>query len=301
MIFDHPDEIGSATTATDCAGNVVQERLYYPFGEFWKWFGGTPSAGMHPVFAQLPDYDPETDQYNTANRHYSPSGRWMSPDPGGIKSVKLDDPQTWNMYAYVRNNPTSLTDPTGLADCPVMYKQSASCNELGEAEADHAAEMSVATDAVTTATAAQNQNADTPAPTNPDGTPKPPPNPPPPGKDGKPNEWVRVPGTKNRPDKWVPRDPVPSPKGGQPGASWDPEGGHWDVDDGNRNRTRYLPDGTIVDHNNNPIPMTSMWDSVKNLLPGAVVSAGTAAIVTYIIVSEGSRILFPPRNLVPVP
>ena len=43
-------------------------------------------------------------------------GRWMSPDPGGEKVVKLDDPQTWNMYAYVRNNPTTLTDPTGLKD-----------------------------------------------------------------------------------------------------------------------------------------------------------------------------------------
>jgi RHS repeat-associated protein len=69
---------------------------------------------MHPVFAQLPDYDPETDQYNTANRHYSPSGRWLTPDPGGLKAVHPADPQTWNMYAYVRNNPTTLTDPSGL-------------------------------------------------------------------------------------------------------------------------------------------------------------------------------------------
>jgi RHS repeat-associated protein len=118
MIFDHPDEIGSATTATACTGNLVNEKLYYPFGEFWTGYA-LPNLGLHQEFAQLPDYDPETDQYNTANRHYSPSGRWLTPDPGGLKFVHLDDPQTWNMYAYVRNNPLDGTDPDGhgeLAD-----------------------------------------------------------------------------------------------------------------------------------------------------------------------------------------
>jgi len=68
---------------------------------------------MHQTFAQLPDYDAETDQYNTLNRHYTPMGRWMSPDPAGQDAADPSDPQTWNMYAYVRNNPTTLTDPTG--------------------------------------------------------------------------------------------------------------------------------------------------------------------------------------------
>ncbi len=124
MIFDHFDEIGSATTATDCTGNVVNEKLYYPFGEAWTRYA-LPNLGMHQEFAQLPDYDPETDQYNTANRHYSPMGRWVSPDPGGVKVVKPDDPQTWNLYAYVRNNPTVLTDPTGLygVACASSVKQ----------------------------------------------------------------------------------------------------------------------------------------------------------------------------------
>jgi RHS repeat-associated protein len=121
MIFDHSDEIGSITTGTDCTGNAVNERLFYPFGESWTGYA-LPTLGMHQEFAQLPDYDAETDQYNTLNRHYSPQGRWMSPDPGGLKAVKLDDPQTWNMYAYVRNNPTTRIDPTGLDD--ITYDQS---------------------------------------------------------------------------------------------------------------------------------------------------------------------------------
>ncbi len=40
--------------------------------------------------------------------------RFMSADPGGVKVVSLADPQTWNLYAYTTNNPTTLTDSTGL-------------------------------------------------------------------------------------------------------------------------------------------------------------------------------------------
>jgi RHS repeat-associated protein len=116
-IFDHPDEIGSMTTSSDYTGKNFNEKLFYPFGEFWTGAtvtGSSTSFNMHQTFAQLPDYDSETDQYNTPNRHYNPTGRWLSPDPGGLKALNREDPQTWNMYAYTRNNPTTFTDPTGL-------------------------------------------------------------------------------------------------------------------------------------------------------------------------------------------
>jgi RHS repeat-associated protein len=41
-------------------------------------------------------------------------GRFMSPDPMGIMKQKLVDPQQWNKYAYVRNNPLRFVDPTGM-------------------------------------------------------------------------------------------------------------------------------------------------------------------------------------------
>jgi RHS repeat-associated protein len=53
-------------------------------------------------------------------RHYDPtSGRWLSPDPAGSAAVDLTNPQSLNRYAYVGNNPTTLTDPSGLCpNCP---------------------------------------------------------------------------------------------------------------------------------------------------------------------------------------
>jgi len=53
-------------------------------------------------------------------RQYSSTqGRWMMPDPAGMAAVDPSNPQTWNRYAYVGNDPLSRVDPLGLdfADC----------------------------------------------------------------------------------------------------------------------------------------------------------------------------------------
>ena len=54
--------------------------------------------------------------YDFPAREYSSQGRCLSPDPAGRKAVSLSNPQIWNRYAYVTNQPLSLTDPTGM--CP---------------------------------------------------------------------------------------------------------------------------------------------------------------------------------------
>jgi len=52
--------------------------------------------------------------YFEARYYGSALGRFTSPDPVFASADHLTDPQMWNEYAYVRNNPLRLTDPTGL-------------------------------------------------------------------------------------------------------------------------------------------------------------------------------------------
>jgi RHS repeat-associated protein len=50
-------------------------------------------------------------------RYYGSSmGRFMSPDPSGAAFSDPGNPQSWNMYSYVQNNPLNSVDPDGL-DC----------------------------------------------------------------------------------------------------------------------------------------------------------------------------------------
>jgi uncharacterized protein RhaS with RHS repeats len=42
------------------------------------------------------------------------SGRWIQSDPAGLAASDPSNPQTWNRYAYVGNNPLIATDPLGL-------------------------------------------------------------------------------------------------------------------------------------------------------------------------------------------
>jgi RHS repeat-associated protein len=97
---------------TQNAGGLYTDQLYYPWWQFW-----TYRVIQYPArFAGMQRVEPyASDTYPTPNRIYSGNyGRWLSPDPLGLKAANPANPQTWNLYAYVANNPTTLTDPTGL-------------------------------------------------------------------------------------------------------------------------------------------------------------------------------------------
>jgi len=109
--FVHANALDSTTIDTVQNGNVLEDVLFYPWGQFWV------DTGLNEFhFAGTMGRDTLLDMDVTPARMYSSGrGRWLSPDPAGRKAVTLTDPQTWNMYAYARNNPTTLTDPSGLS------------------------------------------------------------------------------------------------------------------------------------------------------------------------------------------
>ena len=63
--------------------------------------------------------DSETGMDFFLARYYASAvGRFTSPDAPMIGSDP-EDPQSWNLYSYVRNRPMNATDPTGhhIVDC----------------------------------------------------------------------------------------------------------------------------------------------------------------------------------------
>jgi RHS repeat-associated protein len=111
LFFTHADWLGTERVRSNASGTAFEWCTDTPYGMNTA-CAGTDTSPMHFTGLQ---YDAETGMSHTLNRQYPMNlARWLTPDPGGLKVIHLEDPQTWNLYAYVRNNPLTLTDPTGL-------------------------------------------------------------------------------------------------------------------------------------------------------------------------------------------
>jgi RHS repeat-associated protein len=101
------DHLGTATTLSNASGVLCYDADFLPFG-YEKTY--TASCPQNYKFTGL-ERDGETGLDHTLNRKYDSSlGRWLTPDP---KAGDALNPQSWNRYAYVLNNPATLTDPAG--------------------------------------------------------------------------------------------------------------------------------------------------------------------------------------------
>jgi RHS repeat-associated protein len=122
--FFHVNALGSMTGMTQQAGGLYSDALYYPWGQFWTYRNlQVPSrfAGLEQVVDT--SFDSTTDLLTSPTRNLNTSsGRWLTPDPGGMKVVSLSDPQTWNMYTYAGDNPETLNDPSGLSPWTWLFE-----------------------------------------------------------------------------------------------------------------------------------------------------------------------------------
>jgi RHS repeat-associated protein len=115
-----PDHLGTIRLITDQNGNVVSRHDYLPFGEevAANSFGRDSHWGVGGDTVNQKFTGKERDSesgldYFGARYYGSSMGRFMSPDHPLIDQHP-ENPQSWNLYAYARNNPLINIDPTGL-------------------------------------------------------------------------------------------------------------------------------------------------------------------------------------------
>ena len=114
------DHLGSTRMLTD--GGKVQKQLvdYAPFGEPLAGYDGRDARwnGVSSgVYFTGQERDGETGLDYFGARYFSGAqGRFTSPDEPFVDQHP-EEPQSWNLYTYGRNNPLAYIDPSGQYVC----------------------------------------------------------------------------------------------------------------------------------------------------------------------------------------
>lgn len=119
VYYYYADQIGSTRAITNSSGSICFDADFLPFGaEFYEFtstcqptnkFTGQERDGAYPTETGL--------DYFGARQYTSQYFRFGSPDPLGSFVANASNPQSWNQYSYVFNNPISTVDPDGLDPC----------------------------------------------------------------------------------------------------------------------------------------------------------------------------------------
>ena len=110
--YRHPDWLGSSRVASTPSRGLYYQGEYAPFGENYAETGTTDRNFTGQNQDMVPDL------YDFLYREYHPiQGRWISPDRAGMAVADPTNPQSWDRYTYLLNNPLQYIDPLGLNYC----------------------------------------------------------------------------------------------------------------------------------------------------------------------------------------
>jgi RHS repeat-associated protein len=121
------DHLGSTRVITDQNGNAVSRHDFLPFGEELATSNRTAALDygvtdnvMHRYTGQQRDLEGPGLDFFRARYFQGAQGRFTSPDsspsPRPTPYALRTDPQTLNLYSYLRNNPLAKVDADGHAD-----------------------------------------------------------------------------------------------------------------------------------------------------------------------------------------
>ena len=109
------DHISSVRIELDEKGMLLSNEEYFPYGGTSYQGQSAPSAAAKRYRHTARERDEESGLAHHGRRQFAPwLGRWTSADPIGTSDGN-------NLYSYVGNRPTALTDPQGTYGVPGHY------------------------------------------------------------------------------------------------------------------------------------------------------------------------------------
>jgi RHS repeat-associated protein len=115
------DHLGSPRFVANGAGQSVGTQEFEPWGVGGTVNGGALQFTAHERDSSLIGAGTPLD-YMHARFYHSANGRFLTPDPA-VQPGAPANPQQWNRYAYVANNPLRFTDPSGKYVCTGTVQQ----------------------------------------------------------------------------------------------------------------------------------------------------------------------------------
>ncbi|MDX2043139.1 MAG: RHS repeat-associated core domain-containing protein, partial [Acidobacteriota bacterium] len=111
----HTNHLGNSRAMTDGSGNLTYKGQFDPYGATLTEWSGSGNTNLNSKKFTGYERDSATGlDYANARMYNSARGRFMTPDPIGLKAADLRRPHTLNSYSYVQNDPVNLIDPGGL-------------------------------------------------------------------------------------------------------------------------------------------------------------------------------------------